>query len=246
MLFFGVCKKDANTNNKLPHVEIIDSITALQKLSLQIFGNKEFKFNKNDSNYLNSIKQLTKNFNLNGKKSIQGNNERINSCDLSNGDSTYEWYSDPENIIIEGPYSTAKNVTYETIAENCPDLISSAEAANQYLIDEGYSDIAYMYYGALRPGLRYQVIHAANSLIELKTEFIVSYEDRNSESDVQEKLFNCVLQAVGYATIAELGSNWATMSRQHLIKAVDKLASKYLNWIGAAVAVGSFIDCMWF
>ncbi len=93
MLFFGVCKKDANTNNKLPHVEIIDSITALQKLSLQIFGNKEFKFNKNDSNYLNSIKQLTKNFNRNGKKSIQGNNERINSCDLSNGDSTYEWYS---------------------------------------------------------------------------------------------------------------------------------------------------------
>ncbi len=99
----------------------------------------------------------------------------------------------PENIIIEGPYSTAKNVTYETIAENCPDLISSAEkATNQYLIDEGYSDIAYMYYGALRPGLRYQVIHAANSLIELKTEFIVSYEEIETRNPMYKRNYSTV------------------------------------------------------
>lgn len=210
-----------------------------EKLSMTIFGNKDFSWNKNDSNYLNALKRYSRNINLNGDKKFV-DVKKFNSCNLNGGDSTYGWYSDPDSIIIEGPISSAKNETYETWATNCPDIIASAEEANLYLIREGYSDLADMYYGSLRPGHRYLAIHAANALVELKSEFQVDYS-----LQAQAKIFNCILQAVGYTALAELGSNWATMSRQRIIKAVGKLASKHLSWFGAVIAVGSFIDCMW-
>lgn len=234
------CNKNSSTS-ELSQNNIADTLTTKQKLSMQIFGNTEFKLNKNDSNYLNALKRLSLSFSLSAKGSIASNN-RFASCNLNGGDSTYGWYSDSDSVIVEGSFTTAKTSSFELAARNCTDLQLSAEEANQYLINEGYSDIAYTYYTWEEK--RYRVIYAANALIELKTEFIQDY-NRSLGDNQQEKLVNCILQAIGYSAIAEIGANWATKSRQHIIKAVGKLAVKNLNWFGAAIAVASFIDCMW-
>jgi hypothetical protein len=234
------CKKETATKATIPEKNLTDK----EKLSMQIFGNTEFRFNKNDSNYLNSIKRLSEKFNSKLRKGNPDNNS-ITACNLNGTDSTFGWYTDPDTVILAGPYVIAKTPTYESVAENCSDLIACAAEANQYLINEGYSDIAHTYYTVLRPGLRFHVIHAANALIELKENFILEEVSRNSGNQVQQKIIQCILEAIGGATAAELASNWASMSRTQIIKAVGKLAAKHLNWVGAAVAIITFIDCMW-
>ncbi len=243
LLFTFLSCNKGSENQQFSEYPLNNNLSDREKLSMKIFGNTEFKFNKNDSTYLNNIKRLSKSFNLFGNGALSSSN-RVNSCNLNGGDSTYGWYSDPEHIIIEGPFKSAKNVTYETVAENCPGLLAIAAEANQYLINEGYADITDIYYGKIKPALRYHAIHAANALVELKTEFINNYA-RNAGSSSQEKLFNCILQAIGYSAFVELGANWAIMSKQQIIRAVGRLASKHLSWFGAGVAIISFIDCMW-
>ena len=58
------------------------------------------------------------------------------------------------------------------------------------------------------------------------------------------KVANCIFQALGFTALAELGANWAGASRQVILRAVGKVATRYLGWFGAAIAIGSFVDCM--
>lgn len=75
---------------------------------MQIFGNTEFKLNKNDSNYLNALKRLSLSFSLSAKGSIASNN-RFASCNLSGGDSTYGWYSDSDSVILKAHLQQLKH-----------------------------------------------------------------------------------------------------------------------------------------
>ena len=173
------------------------------------------------------------------KNNLYGEEGRNLTCSIANGDSTYGWFSD--TTIIEEPYVVAKNVTYETLAEECPDLLTTASDAKDYLIAEGFEDLADSYYYNVNPGLRYMAIHAANSLMDIKDQLAAAVQ---SSPNPQRGFANCVLQAIGYYAMAELIGNFANMSRTAIIRAVSKLIMKRVGWIGAAIAVISFVDCI--
>lgn len=118
-------------------------------------------------------------------------------------------------------------------------MIALVEDAKTYLTNEGYADIVNTWYNTPKAQ---RLIHAANALLDLKKQLNANHA---RSSGTQAKLTNCVLQAIGYSALAELGANWAAASRQVILKAVGKLATRYLNWFGAAIAVVSFADCMW-
>ena len=186
----------------------------------------------NDDKYVASLKRFG--------AAMQG---RMNTlCVSSAGDSTYGWYSDPDSVLIEGPYSIAKVGSYESIAETCTDVYTLAEDAEDYLTNEGFSDLAYGY--ANRPHL---MINSANALLELKEQMIIEPMPgmNPARSGRQAGVANCLYQALGFTALAELGANWATMSRQQILKRVGKIISKHLGFWGAIIAITSFIDCMW-
>ena len=110
-LSVGCGKKDVQAPEEV--------LTAREKLSMQVFGNKTFQWNKNDIAYMASMRKL--------KNNLYGEEGRNLTCSIANGDSTYGWFSD--TTIIEEPYVVAKNVTYETLAEECPDLLTTASDA---------------------------------------------------------------------------------------------------------------------
>lgn len=188
----------------------------------------------NDEKYVASLRNF--------RSSLSG---RLNTLCTSGGDSTYGWFSDPDSVLIEGPYSIAKVGSYESDAETCTALFTLAEDAEEYLTNEGYPDIVNMY-----TYRHHYVVQAANALLELKEQMIIDWEDRNPSGKQaiagrQSGVANCLFQALGYATLAEIGANWATMSRQQIIKRVGKIILKHVGVIGSIIAIASFIDCMW-
>lgn len=60
-----------------------------------------------------------------------------------------------------------------------------------------------------------------------------------------QKATNCALKAIVYTAIAELGDIWAVASSQVILQAVGKVAHKYARWVGVAIMVASFADCIW-
>ena len=154
---------------------------------------------------------------------------------LSSGGNTYGLYQDPENLIIGGPFRSASSSGQETFFHTCSSISSAITSARTYLINEGYSDIVSELESQ---GENYKLIHAANSLMDLKKQVGIS----NIQTT---KVANCIFQALGFTALAELGANWAGASRQVILRAVGKVATRYLGWFGAAIAIGSFVDCMW-
>ena len=159
------------------------------------------------------------------------------SCSASGG-VVYGYYDDPENLVVEGPYEAASSSGQEAFLQTCSLVTDAISSSRTYLLNEGYSDIVSQ---LDLSGESYKLIHAANALSDLK-------EQVNGSSGggyQQARIVNCILQAIGYSAIAELGANWASASRQVILRAVGKLASRYLGFFGAAIAVVSFVDCMW-
>jgi hypothetical protein len=73
------------------------------------------------------------------------------------------------------------------------------------------------------------------------------YNSFNMESS--KGTWDCAMEAIGVAAISELigaiGSTAAIQaSKAVILKAVGKLASRYAGWIGAAVMVADFTECM--
>jgi len=191
---------------------------------------QSYKWGANEDRYLNTLKSF--------KNEFKGfyTTESTFLCTSSGQDSTYGFFQD--SMIIEGPYVTAKAEQFEVAAQNCMEFQAVIDSAKLYLESEGFSDIVSLWYNTPKS---HWVVYAANTVIDLKGQLIANYARGNQT----EKVWNCVLQAIGYTAAAELIANWSTMSRQAIIKAVGKLAKKHLGVFGAIIAVGSFIDCMW-
>jgi hypothetical protein len=190
-----------------------------------------FSWNHNDDRYLASMKRFSKNYN------VKSSSRQARPLYCAGARSTsYGYYDDPENFIVEGSYVAAATPADESAYMNCDSMLAIIREADIYLTSEGYWDIVKLYRTE-----RYKLIHAANTLIDLKIQCGYISSVRTAQ---EAKFFNCVLQAIGYSAIADLGANWASMSRQAMIRAVGKLATKYLSWVGAAVAIVSFVDCI--
>lgn len=189
----------------------------------------------NDEKYVASIKRFARNFK---NKEVKNGRVVVNQCATSGQANVYGFYDDPEDLIIEGSYTEAGTVAAENAVENCDSMAVLIEDAKIYLLSEGYSDIVNLFYGTPRAN---RLTYAANALVDLKQQYSIEW----ARTANQAKIGNCIFQALGFSALAELGANWATASRQVLLKAVGKLATRYLGWFGAAIAVVSFVDCMW-
>ena len=199
----------------------------LQEELASISNTQSHKWGANDDKYLSALKKFSTNF-----KNIYGKKNNTSSFCISNGpDSSFGWFADPDQDIVDGPYVLAKAGPYESNAANCPELISLAWDAHVYLLVEGYSDISGTY------DQSDSKFHAANTLLHLKHESNQFYFRTKGA-------WNWLLQAIGYAAITELLSDWATLSRQKIIRRFGKIVSKNMGFFGAIIAIASFIDCI--
>jgi len=233
LTLFSCTKSSHEVNENLSNEEKI------KVNSKKLVGNSEFKFNNSDSVYISALKGYAQLNNANNNPS-EAVPQTTNPCANSAGQNTYGYFYDDENIIVHGSYISASSYTYESNAANCFATQNIVNNARNYLYGNGYHDIVGQIEENDPVNAGFKIVHAANTLVWLKYQ-MGTLAERGS----QERAVNCVLQAIGYAAIAELSANWATASRQYLLKAVGKLASRYLGWFGAAIALGSFIDCMW-
>ncbi len=233
--------------SKSPETKNLDKVIVKSETSSK---NYSMKWGKNEDVYKAKMKSLRKllRFNEETKKigASTGAISRLDEeqlpeggepCDCgSTSGNTYGFYDDPDNLILEGPYAAANSIPQEDSAKNCAAITSAITSAKDYLNSEGYSDIVF----ELDTNEdRYKLIHAANALVDLKQQMEPSNPSRVDD------IANCFFQAIGYAAIAELSANWASASRQVILRAVGKIATRYLGWFGAAIAVVSFVDCMW-
>jgi hypothetical protein len=202
----------------------------LETSTISVNHTQTSKWDDYDKGYVTYLRQFTSNY--------HGiSNGRISTiCIASGSDSTYGWFSDPDSCLIEGPYVSAKNSAIEDSAATCPDYLALVDTATAYLTNEGYSDIVTWYHR--QPA---SVVQAANALLEMKYQMIIPL-DRLAPSHA--KFWNCVFQALGFTTLAALGSDWATASRTEIIRRVGKLILKHVGIIGAIIAVVDFIDCI--
>jgi hypothetical protein len=57
--------------------------------------------------------------------------------------------------------------------------------------------------------------------------------------------YDCLLRAAGVTMIVDLiNGGIKKLGKKGVLKVLKKVASKYLGWVGAAVAVYEFADCM--
>ena len=62
---------------------------------------------------------------------------------------------------------------------------------------------------------------------------------------IQSQIFDCALSAIGITAIGELISNGISKMGKRAVRVLmRKIASKYLGWVGAAIAAYEFGDCM--
>lgn len=228
MMLFMSCSRDdkIDLTDSAEKVEIVSNVENHQS--------NRVKWGKNEEKYIASMKQhaaLLKRF---SNPARMEEPETIEDCNCN--PSVYSFFDDPDNLIVEGSYVSYVSNTQETQMTTCPELLSAIQTARTYLNDEGYDDIVN---GIDTPSESYKLVHAANTLMDLKAQVA------NSGSTAEVKLANCVLQAIGYTAISSLVAEWATASRYAILRAVGKLATRYIGWVGAAIAVVSFTDCMW-
>jgi len=87
-------------------------------------------------------------------------------------------------------------------------------------------------------------IHAANIILEMENRKGIPSGGGDISVSRENTTVGCILQATGINTLYESWFNKFATKRM-LIAAVGKLATRYLGWVGAAVAVYDFVDCMW-
>lgn len=212
------------------------TLTEKQQFSMRIFGNTEFRLNSADQAYLNSLKSYTAMV----KQASVAPGPTSGGCAVSGGTNMYGYFSDPENIVVEGPYTAASSPTYENNAAACLSSQNVVANAMNYLDLNGYHDLIVQFQGEDPSLAAIKSVHAANALLYLRSQLPL-VESKGTQGRVVE----CILQSIGVAALADIMANWATASRTYLIKAAGKLAARYLNWFGAALAIANFIDCMW-
>jgi hypothetical protein len=98
-----------------------------------------------------------------------------------------------------------------------------------------------------------QIIVTALLILTLEKEFS-SIEMQKNMSNYKSirrvGAWDCAMEAIGVGAVSELigalGSSAAIKaSKAVILKAVGKIASKYAGWIGAAVMVADFAECMY-
>ena len=134
-------------------------------------------------------------------------------------------------------------------------LIKSYGLTEQEIIDEfGSLDNP----GIAEAGLAIaQIENQANYGVELieiteenpRGESLLTGEDYiESPTDViheRSQTFDCAMQAIGITAVGELISNGLkSMTKSAVKKVLKKVATRYLGWVGAAIAVYEFGDCM--
>ena len=193
------------------------------------------KWGPNDEKYKGQMIEFAKKFKA--AKSVVKTSSMM-ACTSSAMANTYGYYNDPENLIVGGSYIEASSASVENNTATCASTLALIEDAKTYLTNEGYGDIVRRIYGT---EMKFRLIHAANALVDLKSQFNSQW----ARTSQQGKLFNCIFQALGFSALAELGANFFLASKQVILAAVGKIATRYLGFFGAAIAVVSFVDCMW-
>jgi hypothetical protein len=98
-----------------------------------------------------------------------------------------------------------------------------------------------------------RIVLAGFLIVSIEKRF-ESLQARNSDASgriaqAEGSWWDCALEAVGVAAVSELiasfGSSAAVQASSSVIlKAVGKVASRYAGWIGAAIMVADFTECM--
>lgn len=98
-IFVGfACKKNTNS-------EIQIATSELQTVAEPIYSSK---WGINDDKYLASIRRFKKGF-----KFTNAASRTAVSCTSGGADSTYGFYDDPEDLVVEGSYVKASTTTLE-------------------------------------------------------------------------------------------------------------------------------------
>jgi hypothetical protein len=152
---------------------------------------------------------------------------------------TGEYVGDPNDYVTAADGPVIQAVSQQEEDETRVMLLDQINEAKTYLNSHGidlsdeynYDDSRY--------------IHAANIIMEMEdTKGIPGSGGGTIPVARENTTFGCAMQAIG---ISALYHTWFDKfaTKRMLIAAVGKLATRYLGWVGAAVAVYDFIDCMW-
>jgi hypothetical protein len=75
-------------------------------------------------------------------------------------------------------------------------------------------------------------------------EFVIGAR-RSTSIQPSSQVFDCAMQALGINVVFELmGKGIEKMGKAAVRKLLTKVAVKYLSWVGVAIAVYEFGDCM--
>lgn len=246
---FIACKKESDSSLDIGNSKKVNEslVTSESGNSITKSKKRSYKWSKNDEKYQKELIENAKT--LSGSISSylvidpdpdpdpNPTPPPTYSCEAIGG-LTYGFYEDPENLIVSGPYESASSSGQESYFQSCSSVDQAINSAKGYLLSEGYFDIVEQ---IELSNERYKLVHAANTLLDLKKQV----DGTSAGTYHTARLANCILQAIGYGAASELFANWATASRQVILKAVGKLASRYIGWFGTAIALVSFADCMW-
>jgi hypothetical protein len=85
-----------------------------------------------------------------------------------------------------------------------------------------------------------EIVDPVDNISLLTGEFVT-----RSGIQPQSAVFDCAMQALGISVVFELmGKGIERMSKAAVRKLLTKVATKYLSWVGVAIAVYEFGDCM--
>jgi hypothetical protein len=172
--------------------------------------------------------QTTKNTLFTSLKELQKN-----SIVSRNGEAT-DLFADEESqqIALENSIAVlhSKEITDEMIIEEFgsltnPEIIPTALAVTR-ITDE---------------------TEAGYWVIDVETGFCYStgnYYNPNGQRGPGDSIVDCAMEALGVPASLIVGAAEGSLTREALLKAARKLAKRTLGWIGVAIAVYEFGDCM--
>jgi len=242
-LAFTSCSKenDVTQLDQESFQKSVEKTAATTSTSLQSFSRKTNE--SPEKKFANSLEKFKQKLKLslissdNGKLS-EPSKEIIEDENVVSY-TTGKYVGDPNDYVIAADGPVIQAVSQQEEVETRAMLLVQINEAKTYLNSHGL-DLSDQY---TYDDSRY--IHAAIIIKEMEdTKGIPGIGGGTIPVAKQNSTFGCVMQAIG---ITSLYNTWFDKfaTKRMLISAVGKLATRYLGYVGAAVAVYDFIDCMW-